>query len=197
MDYLEAVKLTNSILKMLNMNDYRKIKQCKYEIEHYKYINTNIYFKDYINIGIKELTKNKYNFKQLEKDIKSYIGKKKRIKTRIQKMNPNNLWFATYTINDKSMNKDHIRKLRDLNKNNRYIINVDYGHKNSRKHYHGIIESENEPITWNYGFCKFIKVGNVNEQALAKYINKITNHAIKDTAEKIIYSRKKNNNKKI
>ena len=107
------------------------------------------------------------------------------------KQHNNKLWFCTFTINDEHMKKDHQRKLKDTYKETNYIINVDYGTKTNRKHYHGIIESKKKPISWNYGFCDFreIKIENINN--IAMYINKITNHTLKETTkrERIIYSR--------
>ena len=191
MDNLEAIKLAKTITRYIPTFPYNKYKEIKYEIKQYNYINVDIKYKQIINIGLKELKIYGYKYLDLLKKIHSYNDKQTRIKKRIEKMNPNNIWFATYTINNKNMCKDHVRKLKEINKENNYIINADYGDKTNRKHYHGIIESEKIPATWEYGFCKFIKVENVNERALAKYINKMTNHTIKITAEKIIYSRKK------
>ena len=193
MDYLQAIKTTKAIQKYLNLNykntDYKRY--IKYQIEHYNYINDNISFKKLINIGLKELENNNYKYLELEKKVNSYNGKKRRIEKRIKQMDPNKIWFATYTINDNNMNKDHVRKLKELLKENKYIINSDYGDKNNRLHYHAIIESEEEPKNWEYGFCKFLKIENYNTQALSKYLNKLTNHSIKETTKKIIYSRMK------
>lgn len=140
------------------------------------YNKYHVSYKDIINLRIS--------------DFKKF----KRIKTRIEKMDNNNLWFCTWTISDKYLKRDHKRKLKSMYSKFNYIINLDFGKKNGRKHYHGIIESINMPIAWSYGFCKFIKVDNSDSDKLSKYLNKITNHALKDTTlsdERIIYSRKK------
>jgi hypothetical protein len=80
-----------------------------------------------------------------------------------------------------------------------YVANVDYGKLNEREHYHAIIGSQ----TLNYkGWHHFgaingkkvVKKTNLNSNGdvkLAKYITKLTNHAIKETCKRnaIIYSR--------
>lgn len=76
-----------------------------------------------------------------------------------------------------------------------YIANIDYGSKNEREHYHAIvladIVSQNN---WRYGNLDFERV-RANEETspvkIAKYITKLTNHAIKETTQqnRIIYSR--------
>lgn len=189
MEYIEAIKLTKKINKYLSCFSYRTKKKLYEEIEYKNKIETKIKYVKYINIGINELIKNNYKFNEIRKKINNYQGKQKRIRNRIKKMDTNNIWFATYTIKDKYMKKNHSRKLKEINQGKNYIINSDYGDKTNRLHYHGIIESKEEPIKWEYGFCKFIKIKNNNIEALAKYIDKLTNHTIKETTKKIIYSR--------
>lgn len=73
-----------------------------------------------------------------------------------------------------------------------YIANVDYGSKNDRLHYHAIVQIEKIPFDiWDYGNIDAKKVTIPNEKALAKYINKLTNHAIKETCKgnRLLYSR--------
>ena len=190
MEYIEAIKLTKKINKYLSCFTYRTKKKLYEQIEYKNKIETNIKYKKYINIGISELIKNNYKFNELRKKINNYQGKQKRIRTRIKNMDPNKLWFGTYTINNENINKNHSRRLKEINNGLNYIINSDYGDNTNRLHFHGIIESEEEPKKWEYGFCKFIKIKNNNIEALAKYIDKLTNHTIKETTKKIIYSRK-------
>lgn len=78
-----------------------------------------------------------------------------------------------------------------------YIANIDFGEKNGREHYHAVImASEVDYSGWN------TKHGNINgkrihcgiddAKRLSKYVSKLTNHAIKDTAKsfRIIYGKK-------
>lgn len=77
-----------------------------------------------------------------------------------------------------------------------YIANIDYGKKNQREHYHAIVKCDNvDGSYWsnNYGNIDFERI-NYSETCsvkVAKYINKLTNHAIKETTKqtRIIYSR--------
>lgn len=85
-----------------------------------------------------------------------------------------------------------------------YIANIDYGSINEREHYHAVIIPKDDkinlkPWTDNYGGTKVKRVhldSNKNNEEissarLSKYINKLTNHAIKETTHqnRIIYSR--------
>lgn len=138
--------------------------------------NYDISYRDIINLRIS--------------DYKKF----KRIKSRIEKMNIDKIYFCTWTISDNYMSLNHRRILKNLYSGYNYVINVDFGKSTNRKHYHGIIESDLEPIKWKYGFCKFVKVNPKDASSLAKYINKFSNHAIKDSTlseERILYSRKK------
>lgn len=76
-----------------------------------------------------------------------------------------------------------------------YIANVDYGTKNEREHYHCIVLADKiDYSVWNstYGGVKGIKVKSPKDVTkLAKYVSKLTNHAIKATTKRnaIIYSK--------
>lgn len=85
-----------------------------------------------------------------------------------------------------------------------YIANIDYGSINEREHYHAVIIPKTDkiylkPWTDNYGGTKVKRIhldnnknNNENSSArLSKYINKLTNHAIKESTHqnRIIYSR--------
>lgn len=85
-----------------------------------------------------------------------------------------------------------------------YIANVDFGSKNEREHYHGILAFVNESemnaflkkckfskfrkgyeLSWTCGFALYQKCGSSKDDItrLSKYIVKLTNHAFKDTAK--------------
>lgn len=78
----------------------------------------------------------------------------------------------------------------------RYFANRDFGAKNNREHYHAICATNINPKEWSYGTCnvKAIKKPSEDDKEtvsrLAKYVDKLTNHALKETAEdRIIWSR--------
>lgn len=82
-----------------------------------------------------------------------------------------------------------------------YVANIDYGNKTEREHYHAVIGLEHLDCNlWPYGFSKIkrVRLNGFEESKtmmkLPRYINKLTNHAIKETAKgcRIIYSRDKN-----
>lgn len=80
-----------------------------------------------------------------------------------------------------------------------YVANVDYGKENHREHYHAVINASRIDYTlWynkGYGTVNGEKIRNRNIQSdktkLAKYICKLSNHAIKETTKRssLIYSR--------
>ena len=78
-----------------------------------------------------------------------------------------------------------------------YVANIDFGAKNGREHYHAVVVSNTDRINnkngriWLYGDMDFKKIHTPNAQALAKYISKLSNHAIKETTRRsaLIYSR--------
>lgn len=75
-----------------------------------------------------------------------------------------------------------------------YIANKDFGSQNGREHYHAIIQSQNIDYSlYEYGSIDGEKIRNSKNDdiKLAKYISKLTNHAIKETCNgsRIIYSK--------
>ena len=88
-----------------------------------------------------------------------------------------------------------------------YVANIDFGAKNGREHYHAILCTDNiDYHLWKYGLINGIKIRNdiktdedgvvtsETVERLARYVAKLTNHAIKETTKRcsIIYSRDKN-----
>lgn len=75
-----------------------------------------------------------------------------------------------------------------------YVANIDFGKTTQREHYHAVIVADHiERGSWSYGFDKYKKVrcDNLSTLKIAKYISKLTNHAIKETTKRncYIYSR--------
>lgn len=74
-----------------------------------------------------------------------------------------------------------------------YVANQDFGSKGGREHYHAILQMESiNPLSWQFGALNVKKVRDTNDSlALAKYVSKLTNHAIKESTKRsaIIYSR--------
>lgn len=101
-----------------------------------------------------------------------------------------------------------------------YVANIDFGAKNGREHYHAVIGDICDEKQWTkYGFINalWVKIGDEklrkipkryqelgeeeiakrmqedNEKRLAKYVAKLTNHAIKETTKRsvILYPKNK------
>jgi hypothetical protein len=77
-----------------------------------------------------------------------------------------------------------------------YIANVDFGSLREREHFHAVVFGQIDFNPWHkYGAinCKtiFSKFNDESRVKLAKYITKLTNHAIKNTAKnfRCIYSK--------
>jgi len=111
-----------------------------------------------------------------------------------------NCIFLTLTFTDETLSKTspatrrkyvtlYLKSVSDY-----YVANIDYGAKNGREHYHAIVVAD------NVDFSSWRKYGNINGRhvrsgskpdQLAKYVSKLTNHAIKTTNKRcvIIYSK--------
>lgn len=140
-----------------------------------------------------------------EKVLKARYSKVSRIKRRFIYLlsRYDYIWFCTFTFSNDYINKCD-RTKRDLIKSVinthdfKYILNIDYGKKTEREHYHCIIGTNinfdvAQFINNNYPcFSKsiLVKKGKDDFQRMSKYINKLTNHCIKATTkrQRILYN---------
>lgn len=127
----------------------------------------------------------------------SYYKRTRTIKSKIEKMfqcKSRELVFLTMTFTDNDLQRTSAPTRREyiqdfLNKNtDYYIANIDFGKKREREHFHAIAllpfkVDHNEYHKYFEGNINFKSVYNDNSEAIAKYINKLTNHAIKDTTK--------------
>ena len=141
-------------------------------------------------------------YNECAKINKASYSRAKRLKERIAKMlNNGECIFITLTFNNETLNSTDTNKRRvfvsrylKLFKSD-YVANVDYGSKNHREHYHAIIQSSSIDLTaWRkFGNINVerIRCLNASDTKLAKYISKLSNHAIKETTKRssLIYSR--------
>lgn len=143
-----------------------------------------------------------------ERTYKASSNRQNRLNKRIKSMLKLNCpvkLFITFTLNNENISKD-IKLLRKhisnfFKKNNAvdYVANVDYGKKNGRLHFHAVavFNSEIDLKAWSLGAINIehirIKDPNNLEPAdylqLSRYINKLTNHALKKTASNLITKR--------
>lgn len=128
----------------------------------------------------------------------AYRHRVKRLRNKIAYMLvTGNCLFVTLTFTDTCLEKTSVETRRKYVRRflkqygNYYVANIDYGGKNDREHYHAVIMCDCIPSNaWQFGFSKIKNVRSVNDSIkLSKYISKLTNHAIKDTAKgcRIIY----------
>lgn len=111
------------------------------------------------------------------------------------------VWFLTFTFDDNYIIKCD-RTKRDLIKHSlqysdfKYILNVDYGSRTEREHYHCILGTDEDInlkyyLKWNYPCFTDARLCSTSEEdkkRLTKYLNKLTNHCLKDsTKNKRIY----------
>lgn len=133
-----------------------------------------------------------------EKLFNAHRRKSQRLRARIDNLLSKDSIFLTLTFKDDVLNNTNTltrrkyisRFLKTFNVP--YIANIDFGALNEREHYHAILQLDNINLTsYDYGFIYAERIYNKNSLSLAKYINKLTNHALKESAgeDRLIYSR--------
>jgi len=114
-------------------------------------------------------------------------------------------YFITFTIAPKHYHYDiktYFRKVKEaLSQTSLYIANEDYGEDNGRFHIHALASfpfqydyTPNKHYVqdvWKYGAIRFEPIHTKNETAIMNYMYKLSAHATKRTAHRIIYSREK------
>lgn len=108
-------------------------------------------------------------------------------------------YFCTFTFNDKYIDKcDRTKK--DMIKNVvfnysddiKMILNIDFGSKTEREHYHAIISTNKKGdfkkyLDKNYkcfSYTERIILANKSVEKISKYINKLSNHATKESTRR-------------
>ena len=131
---------------------------------------------------------------------KSYQRRDSRLKKRIEKMlDQEHTYFITFTIAPKNYGlkyNTYLRKIKEaLGGASGWVVNSDYGNINERLHFHCVatFNSQLDYTTLNdiykYGSINFKLIYNSNEKAIREYLKKTFNHAVKQSAGKIHYSR--------
>ena len=127
----------------------------------------------------------------------------KRLKDRISRLLEKPCLFLTLTFKNKTLFNTKAKTRRSYvtrylkRCKGEFVGNKDFGKKKGREHYHAVIQAERIDYSkWKYGAIKGLKVrlnGESSKERLAKYVAKLTNHAIKETTKRsvLIYSRQK------
>lgn len=138
---------------------------------------------------------------EAERMVNADNARRKRLRSRIESMfDKGTVAFLTLTFTDEVLastssqsRRDYVRKfLKSVS--SEYVGNIDYGAENGREHYHAVVLTDKEDFSsWTYGFYKVqtVRKDGVDALRVAKYISKLTNHAIKNTTKRnaLIYSR--------
>lgn len=143
---------------------------------------------------------NEAEFCEAVKVSHSLHKRKKKLSTYIKFLLQKDCVFLTFTFTDDYLQKTQAKTRRRYitrvlkQYNGEYVANVDFGEKNDREHYHAILQTKKfDNNSWKYGLVNFEKIRNTNASdiKLAKYITKLTRHAIKNTTKRnsLIYSR--------
>ena len=145
--------------------------------------------------------------KKLESILSSRYQKISRIKKRFIFLiaRYKYLYFVTFTFNDYYINlcdrsrKDLIKSsLYGFSSDIKYILNIDYGKKNERLHYHCIVATNDDSDLNSFlndhypcfSYTEKIRISKEDLKRTSKYINKLSNHAIKDTtlSSRVLYN---------
>lgn len=139
-------------------------------------------------------------WREAERINLAYYARVKRLKNRISNMLcQGRCYFLTLTFSDDTLDKTSEQTRRKYvtlflkTLTDTYVANVDYGSQNGREHYHAVILADSVNMTgWDkYGFSKAQKIASEADYVpVAKYISKLTNHAVKATTRgcRAIYS---------
>lgn len=133
---------------------------------------------------------------------KSYYRRQSRLKKRLEQMlEQEHTYFITFTIAPKNEGLKHntyLRKIKEALKTaSAWVLNSDYGSINNRLHFHCVATFKAQldytilNNIYKYGAIDIMTIYNKNEKAIREYLNKTLNHALKQTAGKIYYSRQK------
>lgn len=138
-------------------------------------------------------------YKEAVKVMKADFARSTRLKKRIQfMMDLGDCTFLTLTFTDDLLNNTTV-KIRRLHvvrylktQSSFYVANIDFGSKHGREHYHAIILGRADLSLWHDGAINAKPIiPSSDPLRLGHYINKLVNHAIKETTKRnhIIYSR--------
>lgn len=187
---------------VMRVNLHRNIKKIDYE-EHIKFrafyedgvIISNKYDDEYVELTMK------YGLKWIKEARKiNYASYKRinRLRDRIASyLSLGQCIFATLTFRDDVLQSTNEKQRRVMVSRylkgcaKKYVANIDYGNDDRyshREHYHALVVTDFINDVWDYGFTWFERVHRTDSQiAIAKYISKLCNHAIKDSTKRACY----------
>lgn len=138
---------------------------------------------------------NRKRTKKLKDRVSDYVNKSLSDKSL-------KVFFLTLTFTDKTLNTTSAqtrrryvsRYLKSISTG--YVANIDFGVENGREHYHAVVITKGKIdfTDWHkLGAinCEAVRLNKTSASKLSKYVNKLVNHAIKETTKRsvILYSK--------
>lgn len=198
----KAIELGYDVLeRRISKTKFKYYKACINESENGELINESLKRQYESMLGYEQILANNELYKEGHKINQASYQRRNRLEKRILKwLEEYNCIFVTLTFKDKVLNATTketrrryvTRALKQMS--DKYIANIDYGAKNEREHYHAIVVSNeiDNKIWSDYGAINFERIKQSSDSVkLAKYVVKLTNHAIKETTQqnRVIYSK--------
>lgn len=192
------------------LNDYSEV--LKLQREHSRLVYLDTYTDTQIDEEYKETVSEMVSYffeddnaleiwREAERINLAYYARVKRLKDRISTMlREGRCYFLTLTFTDDTLNRVSAKTRRRYvtyflkSLSDTYVANIDFGFENGREHYHAVVLADGVDMSaWDcFGFSKAQKIASEDDYApLAKYISKLTNHAVKATTNgcRAIYSK--------
>ena len=192
-------KLKADVMRVNLHNDIKKV-------DYYEHVKNRAFYEDglilnnpfddlYVDLTIKHGGK---WIKEARKiNIASY-KRVQRLKDRITSyLSEGQCIFATLTFRDDVLQNTTEKQRRVMVSrflkgcSKKYVANIDYGVDDKyshREHYHALVLTDYISDVWDYGFTWYERIHRTDsETAIAKYISKLCNHAIKDSTKRACY----------
>lgn len=202
--------MANYELKAHVLNDYSEV--LKLQREHSRLVYLDTYTDVKIDAQYKETVSEMVSYffdddealqiwREAERINFAYYARVKRLKVRISSMlREGRCYFLTLTFSDATLERVSAKTRRRYvtyflkSLSDTYVANIDFGSQNQREHYHAVVLADRVDMSaWNcFGFSKALKIASEDDfTPLAKYISKLTNHAVKATTNgcRAIYSK--------
>lgn len=190
---LEDDVLLNSLCRSYNQALRVHATLTAHEIRHrtmgiYRFSSSA--FTRFVKASLSAQVSRRAKLSRLEKRINSYLEKGRAS-------------FVTITFNEPALINNSIETRKKfvrttLNECSRdFVANIDFGKSTHREHYHAVTleleEKKFKELTKPFGFVKIERVIPNTEGSLALYVDKLCNHALKETTcKQLMYCRRRN-----
>lgn len=202
--YLSMQTLLNNILQYVDIYSLeKKLRKCKFNKKCFNIVDLEISYKTALKLDHYLWHLNDIDYLKVIKENNRLYARSRRIRKRVKEILNNNdkKYFITLTFNDASLNTDlktrrkYVQRYL-IDRYSNYVANIDFGSLNNREHYHSVCCSNLDIEIlkqWNYGFINIEEITLLNDYRLSKYLDKLTNHALK-LSNNPIFSRQKKKN---